>query len=226
MYARAGARTTIGPVPVAQHACCSRVRSSFGDRELDGYGYQASLASKLALGVCVISPPSRFPSWIENFLQPNEHLLRPEVAAIPDALRWLAQQPAEAERLASSGQRRACALLHAPHAASYLARLLNAYAEGFEGPYPPALHARVARLASVNLVNKVLAAEALWFRRQRDKKLMASEGMKGSTGATLCDGWWIGELDCSMMIKSRVSVAPEGRDAGTKHKATPKGKGK
>ena len=110
--------------------------------------------------------------------------------------------------------------------ASYLARLLNAYAAGFEGPYPPALHARVARLASVNLVNKVLAAEALWFRRQRDKKLMASEGMKGSTGATLCDGWWIGELDCSMMIKSRVSVAPEGRDAGTKHKATPKGKGK
>lgn len=169
---------------------------------IDGNGYQASLGALLALGVVVVAPPSRFPTWIEPLLRPDEHLLRPSLAALPDALRWLAQRPADAAALASRGQRRACALLHAPHVAGYLARLLRAYAAGFAGPCPPALHARVGRLAPTSPAKgglAVMAAEALWFRKLRRKysRLRADGSMRGTTGASVCDQWWVGSLNLS-----------------------------
>ena len=66
--------------------------------EVDGFGYQASLMSKLTLGSPLIAPTSLFPLWYDGLLEDEVHLLRvrPDASDLPRALRWLATHGATA----------------------------------------------------------------------------------------------------------------------------------
>ena len=55
------------------------------------------------------------------------HLLRarPDASDLPRVLRWLATHGEAARRVGEAGRARACALMHPPHVAGYLGRLLQ-----------------------------------------------------------------------------------------------------
>ena len=64
--------------------------------------------------------------------------------------------------MAEAGRARACALMHPPHVAGYLGRLLQRYSARFRAPHTAALHRAVKR---ARRVSPYAAAERLWFAR-------------------------------------------------------------
>jgi hypothetical protein len=54
--------------------------------------------------------------------------VRPDASDLPRVLRWLGTHGDAAQRVAEAGRARACALMHPPHVAGYLGRLLQRYA--------------------------------------------------------------------------------------------------
>ena len=64
--------------------------------------------------------------------------------------------------MAEAGRARACALMHPPHVAGYLGRLLQRYAALFRAPHTAALHRAVKR---ARRASPYVAAERLWFAR-------------------------------------------------------------
>ena len=51
--------------------------------------------------------------------------VRPDASDLPRVLRWLGTHGDAAQRVAEAGRARACALMHPPHVAGYLGRLLQ-----------------------------------------------------------------------------------------------------
>lgn len=158
--------------------------------ELDGFGYQATLLSKLTLGSVVVAPTSHFPLWVDDLLVDGEHLIRPaaDLADLPRRLGWLAAHDARAAAIATAGQRRVCQLLAPPHVAGYVARLLKRYAELFTGQYHDHIaHGRVAKPSDPRL----LSPERLWFMRLAS----AVESERDDQ----CARWWLGRESCDDM---------------------------
>ena len=164
-----------------------------GVLELDGYGWQASLLSKLTLGSVVVAQESLFPLWYDDLLKDGVHLLRTrtDLGDLSVRLQWLRHHGGEAQKIARAGQQRACALLHVPHLARFLRRLLSKYAALFEGPYPSTLHLRVRRrrlgLSGAVADPRLQAPEWLWLHKASRRE---------STRA-LCDPWWRGLRKCN-----------------------------
>ena len=117
--------------------------------ELDGYGWQASLLSKLSLGSVVITQASLYPLWFDGLLRSGEHVLRVrhDLADLAAHLRTATADAPRAERIARGGQLRLCQLMHLPHLARFVAGLLRRYAALFAGAHPSRLHHAVRRLA-------------------------------------------------------------------------------
>lgn len=175
---------------------------------------QASLLSKLSLGSLVLSPRSLFPLWYEPLLESAwppvtrmrsggsgggevGHLLRvrPDLSDLPRALRWAAAHDAEASATAAAGQARACALLHTPHVAGYVARLLRRYAALFAVPHTADLHRTVRQLPHTP---PFAAPERRWASR-----------LGGINGRLDCSKWWLGgELRCGEL--RRLGKARQG----------------
>ena len=68
--AQSAAQKRLGRLPFSQQANYSAVL------ELDGFGWQASLLSKLGLGSAVITQASLYPLWFDTLLQSGVHVLR------------------------------------------------------------------------------------------------------------------------------------------------------
>ena len=182
--------------------------------EVDGEGYQASLASKLTLGSAVLTVDSLFPLWYDDgdaLLRDGEHLLRvrPDLSDLSERLRWLRAQSSGARTIADAGRRRACELLHGPNVAGYVGRLLQRYATLFDGPMPPQYHTRVSRRHFGGFGNRpskhieLHSPEELWFRNG-----------KGVNGRFPCEPWWIGDASCEeLRAHKRAQFTAEGRGA-------------
>ena len=182
--------------------------------EVDGEGYQASLASKLTLGSAVLTVDSLFPLWYDDgdaLLRDGEHLLRvrPDLSDLSERLRWLRAQSSGARTIADAGRRRACELLHGPNVAGYVGRLLQRYASLFDGPMPPQYHTRVSRRHFGGFGNRpsksieLHSPEELWFRNG-----------KGVNGRFPCEPWWIGDASCEeLRAHKRAQFTAEGRGA-------------
>ena len=182
--------------------------------EVDGEGYQASLASKLTLGSAVLTVDSLFPLWYDDgdaLLRDGEHLLRvrPDLSDLSERLRWLRAQSSGARTIADAGRRRACELMHGPNVAGYVGRLLQRYATLFDGPMPPQYHTRVSRRHFGGFGNRpsksieLHSPEELWFRNG-----------KGVNGRFPCEPWWIGDASCEeLRAHKRAQFTAEGRGA-------------
>ena len=81
--------------------------------EVDGSGYQASLAAKLLSGSTVLAQESRFPLWFSALLRDGRELalLRPDLSNLPDALRALLADAPRSRKMAAAGAARMRALL-------------------------------------------------------------------------------------------------------------------
>ena len=117
--------------------------------ELDGHGYQGSLAAKMLTGAAVISYESEWPLWFQPLLTHGQHLMvvRGEpptgesllrgsgAAASPEgvlgAIRWLRANDAAAHAMAARGAARILDLLAPRHLTSYVAGLLWRYKQLF-----------------------------------------------------------------------------------------------
>ena len=182
--------------------------------EVDGEGYQASLASKLTLGSAVLTVDSLFPLWYDDgdaLLRDGEHLLRvrPDLSDLPERLRWLRAHNSGARTIADAGRRRACELLHGPNVAGYVGRLLQRYATLFDGPMPPQYHTSVSRRhfgsfgARLPKALELHSPEELWFRKR-----------PGVNGRFPCEAWWIGDASCEeLRAPKRKQFEAEGRNA-------------
>ena len=166
--------------------------NSIGVLELDGYGWQASLLAKLTLGSVVLAQRSLFPLWYDDLLHDGVHLLRTtaDLADLPTRLRWMNKHSGEARRIARAGQARACELLHIPHLARLLRRLLAKYADLFAGAYPSHLHTRTRRRPRLDA--RVDAPEWLWLKRASRRE----------SSRALCDPWWRGVARCNRSSQS------------------------
>ena len=120
--AQSAAQKRLGRLPFSQQANYSAVL------ELDGFGWQASLLSKLGLGSAVITQASLYPLWFDTLLQSGVHVLRarPDLSDLAPLLRT-ATGPAGAQ-IAVAGRQRLCQLMHLPHLARFVRTVLGGYA--------------------------------------------------------------------------------------------------
>lgn len=165
--------------------------------ELDAIGHQSLLLAKLTLGSVVVTQSSSFPLWFEPLLTSGSVLrVRADLSDLPRRLQWLAAHDGEARGIAEAGRRQACALMHLPHVAGYLGRLLQRYARIFDKPNAAKQHRAVRHLVvpyrggerarqQRRKVNPFDAAERLWFVKH-----------EGVSGRLDCSAWWIGEYAC------------------------------
>ena len=121
--------------------------------------------------------------------------VRRDLSDLPRALRWAAAHDAEARATAAAGRARACALLHTPHVAGYVAKLLRRYAALFAPPLPPgaagARHAPPTPAALHRAVRRLALAPPFGS----PEKLLAFR-LGGINGRQECSEWWLGELRC------------------------------
>ena len=101
--------------------------------EVDGSGYQASLAAKLLSGSTVLAQESRFPLWFSALLRDGRELalLRPDLSNLPDALRALLADAPRSRKMAAAGAARMRALLRPQALGEYVASLLREYSHRF-----------------------------------------------------------------------------------------------
>lgn len=137
--------------------------------ELDGYGWQAGLLSKLTLGSVVVTHQTLYPLWYDPLLLRGRHLIRTraDLSDLPNLLNELNRDAETARRIAEAGRERACAIMHFPHLVTYVAKLLRQYSQQlFVGAHSARLHHMVRRLVSGQLEStagvRVLQPENIW----------------------------------------------------------------
>ena len=105
--------------------------------EVDGSGFQASLAAKLLTGSTVLSQASHFPLWYEPSLVDGEHYVRvaPDLADLAAQLRSLRRQPERARAIGAAGARRMRELLSQGSIQRHVTQTVAAYARRFSSTY-------------------------------------------------------------------------------------------
>ncbi|KAL1511673.1 hypothetical protein AB1Y20_004963 [Prymnesium parvum] len=101
--------------------------------ELDGSGYQASLAAKMLLGSAVLSQRSRWPLWFQPLLEHETHLVlfRADLSDLPEQLRLLRQNDEVARLMGAMGADLVRALLEQRHLEAYVRGVLSRWVKLF-----------------------------------------------------------------------------------------------
>ena len=102
--------------------------------EVDGHGYQASLAAKLLTGSTVLVQQSAWRLWFADSLRDREHIVavRHDLSDLPAQIEWLRANDAEAKAIAARGAARMRELLQEQSMRSHVAQLLCTYRRALE----------------------------------------------------------------------------------------------
>ena len=147
--------------------------------EVDGHGYQASLAAKLLTGSTVLVQQSAWMLWFADSLRDREHVvaIRHDLSDLPAQIEWLRANDAEAKAIAARGAARMRELLQEQSMRSHVAQLLCTYRRALEphdappplGPLP--LCAAVSRRRSrVRHSRRRRAAATLLLRDETERQ--------------------------------------------------------
>ena len=153
--------------------------------ELDGFGWQASTLSKLTLGSVVVAQETLYPLWYDPTLISGRHLIRSKADLIDllHVVQELNNDDVAAQEIARAGRQRACEIMHLPHLASYISRLMTRYTRLFTGSHSSHLHHKVRHIAS----------DQSWsWRGTRQMRMRQPEELWAELGVIVRCGdiWW------------------------------------
>ena len=129
--------------------------------EVDGSGFQASLAAKLLTGSTVLSQASHFPLWYEPALVDGEHYVRvaPDLADLAARLRSLQREPERARAIGAAGARRMRELLSQSSIQRHVTQTVAAYVRRFSSAASAASAASAVSAVSAASATSAAAAE-------------------------------------------------------------------